>query len=87
MVRLKAVVPVCAMPPEMFQFHSGSIKSEATRFERFAVSTFQFHSGSIKSDIGNIALHHSLMFQFHSGSIKSYALYAMPVSPSNVSIP
>ena len=72
LVRLKAETPeVTQVPEEMFQFHTGSIKSEfdnefdAMNFE------FQFHTGSIKSDFDYDNIDDYDKFQFHTGSIKS----------------
>ena len=55
----------------MFQFHTGSIKSQSTTVTPMKEIVFQFHTGSIKSQSTTVTPMKEIVFQFHTGSIKS----------------
>ena len=55
----------------VFQFHTGSIKSELSNIVHRVDILFQFHTGSIKSDSPRRKRMYLAVFQFHTGSIKS----------------
>ena len=55
----------------LFQFHSGTIRSDAGRVYSAGNGKFQFHSGTIRSPLRRPADAIQKLFQFHSGTIRS----------------
>ena len=56
---------------DLFQFHTGSIKSCCIFSWLISHFLFQFHTGSIKREFGRTIEVTDVKFQFHTGSIKS----------------
>ena len=71
LVRLKAEnAAMRPPPPELFQFHTGTIKRNTSSFRLRASGIFQFHTGTIKRSGNARNVRGTVGFQFHTGTIK-----------------
>ena len=74
-VRLERCCATIRRDVRRFQFHKGTIRTQAIFSDTYIVSSFQFHKGTIRTTIFVAACFAMTTFQFHKGTIrtKSYA--------------